>query len=649
VDQVVTIPGTGSFVDFSVANPPVIQSGDWYVGVQQPSTFNGFLVAVNESGVPKQAGFISQNNGASFTGPYQQPNVAPPPAQLNANFLIRGVAQSGNPPSSTVTLNVPALGSWTTSTHAANLQLQAGYAVAGTTAGNAPAGAAVIAYAQNGIVLTEVGVPDSPPTTHARAFIDFRTGVAVGNSSGTINIDTGVALVNRGTAAAKLSLTLLDPTGGTTIASGTATLAAGAHTAQFVDQLGSIAPGFAISSGFPRSTGFGTLDIVSDQPISILALRLTQNQRGDALLTSTPIADLSQAVGASPLYFSQFVDGGGYTTMAVLLNTSDAIESGKLQLYQNDGSPFQVRPVGGTPAASFQYSISPGGVLVFETDGSPSSTSSGWAQVIPDSGSGAPVGAAVFSYSQGGILVTQSGIPSATPTTHAHIYVDTTGQHNTGLAIANPAGTALNVSVTAFRPDGSTPAGSGTVPLVALGHAAAFAGQFIQGLPSGFTGVLDITATRPFVALTLRSLTNSRGDFLMTTMPVVDLTQTPISPLVFPQIADSDGYQTEIILLSTAGSSTVTVDYFGNDGTPIIVEGAEPSGPGLLEQPLRKMRGDPFCLAALSKRGTLTSFDGKDFRLAETGPRLWFYKVANPASRTVESTSYSRRTRSSVG
>jgi hypothetical protein len=121
VDQVVTIPGTGSFVDLSVTNPPVIQSGDWYVGVQQPASFNGFLVAVNESGVPKQAGYISQNNGASFTGPYQQPNTAPPPAQLDANFLIRGVAQSGNPPSSTVTLNVPALGNWTTSTHAATL------------------------------------------------------------------------------------------------------------------------------------------------------------------------------------------------------------------------------------------------------------------------------------------------------------------------------------------------------------------------------------------------------------------------------------------------------------------------------------------------------------------------------------------------
>jgi hypothetical protein len=289
VDQVVTIPGVSSFFDISIANPPVIQSGDWYVGVQQPASFNGFLVWLNESGVPKQAGFISSNGGATFTGPYLQPNTSPSPAQWNANFLIRGVAQSESLSSGMVTLQVPAPGTSAVSTNAASSQVRVGYGVASTTAGNPPAGTAVISYAQDGIVLTEVGVPSSPPTTHA------------------------------------------------------------------------------------------------------------------------------------------------------------------------------------------------------------------------------------------------------------HVYVDTTGQHNTGLAIANPSGAALNISLTAFQTDGTTRAGSGSVPLVPLGHAAAFAGQFISGLPSGFTGVLDISAPQPFVALTVRSLQNSRGDFLLTTMPVAELNQTPASVLVFPQIVDSGG------------------------------------------------------------------------------------------------------------
>ncbi len=60
-------------------------------------------------------------------------------------------------------------------------------------------------------------------------------------------------------------------------------------------------------------------------------------------------------------------------------------------------------------------------------------------------------------------------------------------------------------------------------------------------------------------------------------MPIADLSQTPVSPMIFPQVADSGGYQTQIVLLSPSGGSTVTVNYFGNDGKPIIVgEAASP-------------------------------------------------------------------------
>jgi hypothetical protein len=105
-----------------------------------------------------------------------------------------------------------------------------------------------------------------------------------------------------------------------------------------------------------------------------------------------------------------------------------------------------------------------------------------------------------------------------------------------------------------------------------LGHDARFAGQLVAGLPEGFTGVLDLSSPAPFTALTLRSLTNGRGDFLVTTFPIADVTQPPPAPLIFPQIADGGGYQTQIILLSTSGAaSMITVSYLGNDGSPIAV------------------------------------------------------------------------------
>ena len=265
-------------------------------------------------------------------------------------------------------------------------------------------------------------------------------------------------------------------------------------------------------------------------------------------------------------------------------------ETGSVKFLTDTGIPLTVHL---TPdnfiGDTVFYIIPAGGFKVIQTDGSPSSQNVGWALVTP-SATNTPVGAGVFSFTQGGTLVTESGIPAAVPTTHARIYVDKTvsaaGTHNTGLAIANPSqAQGLNVTISAFQMDGVTPVGSsaGPVSLNVLGHAAKFADQFINGLPNGFTGVLDISASSPFVALTLRSLNNTRlpsSDFLLTTFPTADLNQISANPLIFPQIADSGGYQTQIILLNTSNSSSnVTVNYFDGNGQPLALKrgGGHPS------------------------------------------------------------------------
>jgi hypothetical protein len=95
--------------------------------------------------------------------------------------------------------------------------------------------------------------------------------------------------------------------------------------------------------------------------------------------------------------------------------------------------------------------------------------------------------------------------------------------------------------------------------------------QMIPGLPSGFTGVLDISATTPVGALTLRSLINSRGDFLLTTFPTADLTQPALTPVVFQQLMDGGGYRTQFVLLSAGNASAVTLNLRSDGGTPLAV------------------------------------------------------------------------------
>jgi hypothetical protein len=452
-----------------------------------------------------------------------------------------------------------------------------GYADLTVNSGDVPYGTAVFRFKQAGITVSETGVPASPPTTSAQVFIDLRSNVPAvpGRSdSGTVNVNTGIAVVNRGSATANVTYTLRNQAG-EPIATGHGTIASGHHYACFIDQLKDVmAPDFNLPPDFKSAIQFASLEITSDQPLSVLALRGTNNQRNDFLLTTTAVADLTKGLQYQPFYFPLFSDGGGYTTSLVLLNTSSKrVEKGILTILDDSGKPMAVNQAGGASDSSFRYSIAPGGVFRFQTAGSPIDIKTGWILVTPDLYSPAPIGSAVFGYNPADVMVSESGIPSADATTHARIYVDLSDNHNTGLALANVAAAGASITISAYQSDGLTPAGISKDPisLPAKGHTAAFADKLISSLPAEFTGVLDIRSSTPFAALTLRSLLNERDDLIMTTFPVADATHAAPSPAIFPQIADGGGYRTQFILLSSGGSSSIMLNFYGETGQDLDI------------------------------------------------------------------------------
>jgi enterochelin esterase-like enzyme len=447
-----------------------------------------------------------------------------------------------------------------------NPDAQAGYAKLVTDSGTAPYGTAVFIYKQNRVTISEAGVPASPPTTHARVFIDYRSnvsGIPSRADSGTVDVNTGIAVVNTGHNTANITYTLLGPDG-STLTAGRGTLAVGKHFAKFINYLNEEAAGFVL----PADLQFASLDILSDQPLSVLALRGTTNQRKDFLITTTPVADLTLPLENTPAFFPQFVDGGGYTTALILMNTSGSRETGQLEIRDKDGNPLAVNQVGGTNDSSFNYLIEPGGIFRFQTDGFPVGTNAGWVRLTPDAGTPTPVSSGVFGYNPNDVLLSESGIPATNATTHARVYVDLSGNHNTGVALANVSAVGSNITINAYEEDGVTPAGTGKppIPLSADGYTAGFANGFVEDLPSGFTGVLDISSPVSFAALTLRSLDNERGDFLMTTFPVADATRPAPSPIVFPQIVDGGGYVSQFILLSPQSASDTSLILYDESG-----------------------------------------------------------------------------------
>ncbi len=170
---------------------------------------------------------------------------------------------------------------------------QSGYAILTVNSGTVPYGTAVFSFKQNGVTVSEAGVPASPPTTSARIFIDYRSAVpAVPGriEAGTIDINTGIAVVNGGSITANVSYILRDVLGAT-LSEGHGTIDAGAHVAKFVNQLKDVAPDFELPSDFPGTVQFGSLEISSDQPLSTVALRTIANQRNDVLYTTSPAAE----------------------------------------------------------------------------------------------------------------------------------------------------------------------------------------------------------------------------------------------------------------------------------------------------------------------------------------------------------------------
>jgi trimeric autotransporter adhesin len=532
-----------------------------------------FITGVVGNGM---AGYYGDGGPATFAQLNQPSGVA---VDSDGNLFIADTTNSRirkvSRPNVSNDLALSAEGVGQASTVGGNPDPQPGYATVALKSGKAPYGMAVFSFKEGGVTVSEAGVPASPPTTSARVFIDYRSGVnavPARSNAGIINVNTGIAVVNYGAAAASVTYTLRNASGGP-IAIGHGIAAAGQHISCFIDQLKEIASDFNLPANFQTAVQFGALDINSDQPLSVLALRGTTNQRQQFLYTTTPVADLTRTLDNSPLYFAQLADGGGYTTSIILMNASATNETGILQMMDNNGAALVVNQAGGSSGSSFPYSIPPNGIFHFQTDGSPTNANAGWVRLIPDSGTSAPVGSGVFGFNPVNVLVTESGVPSAPATTHARIYVDLSGNHDTGLAIANINNASADITINAFQADGSTAVGISNSPLTlaAYGHNSQFADQLITGLPDGFTGLLDISSKTPFAALTMRSLYNENNDYLMTTFPIADMNQTAPSPIVFPHIADGGGYVTQFILLSAGDASSTAIRYFDNNGQPIAI------------------------------------------------------------------------------
>jgi len=105
------------------------------------------------------------------------------------------------------------------------------------------------------------------------------------------------------------------------------------------------------------------------------------------------------------------------------------------------------------------------------------------------------------------------------------------------------------------------------------GHVARFINdpQFKTFSGSTFHGTLSFRSNVPVGVTALRSLINERGDFLMSTLPVVDMaSSTSREPVTVPHFADGGGWSTEILLLNPTDNVLTGRIEFRNDAGEIL-------------------------------------------------------------------------------
>jgi hypothetical protein len=427
---------------------------------------------------------------------------------------------------SAISYAVPIRGGFSAATQGKGSSISVGYGrIQQTSGGPLPSGFAIFGFRQNNVLVSEAAVPATAPITSGRIYAEV---------GGAVN--TGIAIANPNNSTVTVTYYFTDRNGQNSN-EGSLIIVPNGQVSAFLNE----AP---FTGG---SSIFGTLTFTATQPVAVIALRGLTNERGEFLITTLPVSDISLPAGTTQVVLPHYADGGGWVTQILLVNTTDALMTGTVQF------PGLLEQ---------EYSIPVRSAAKIVTPGTAPSTLSGLVRLTPANGTRTPTGVSVFSFRRNGITVTEAGMPTLRPSSSFRLYAESsgtagqTGWTQTGIALANSGTDSATVTFELTTITGVTTGLRGTMVLPGNGQIAMFLDQLpgFAFLPSPFQGVLRVSASTPISVIGLRGRYNERGDFLITTTPPADETAPIVgTDLFFPHFPDGGGYTTQFILFNGAG------------------------------------------------------------------------------------------------
>ena len=448
--------------------------------------------------------------------------------------------------------------SWTTE---AASSLASGYARIQAEPGSTlPASFAILGLRQNGALVSEASVSAMPPLMGGRIYAEMSN-----------SVNTGIAITNANAQPVTLSFYFTD-SNGANVGQGSTVIGAGEQIAAFLNE-----------SPFQGSSNFrGSFTFTASAMVSAYALRGFTTSRREFLMSNVPVADIGAST-AGPQTVPQFADGAGWRTTVALVNTTDTVISGELRVYDSAGRPLQVA-LNSSTNSTFGYSIPARSAAVFQSAAAAQSVRVGSVQIVPSGTSAGPSAFAILRYAPDAVRVTEASVPALTPGAEWRMFVESLGEFDraagsiqTGVAIANPGNSSVDIQYQLIPSDATAAAQSGSISIPANGQIALFINQ-LPGITSGpapFQGTLRIEAPGgAALAVTgLRARINERGDFLITTTAAVrEAATAPSSESFIPYFAMGAGYGVQFVVFSRSPSAAAGgVYFFDQKGRPLNV------------------------------------------------------------------------------
>jgi hypothetical protein len=142
-----------------------------------------------------------------------------------------------------------------------------------------------------------------------------------------------------------------------------------------------------------------------------------------------------------------FIDGASWQTSVTVINLENHPTSFDVLFFKDDGTDFVVPVEGHGPARGMHISLGTAGSLTFQTTGTSSALSSGWA-LLSQSNNDSVGSFAIFRSSPAGGQPQEAVVPTVNQfESHFVLPFDNTKQFVTGVALANPTLNLVSIPV----------------------------------------------------------------------------------------------------------------------------------------------------------------------------------------------------------